>query len=502
MYKAISNKLYLTVLLLVLLFGCGARQVAFCGQVSDAMRLNELRRLRDELKLTDSLRHADVTVVMSEHTIMEAAKQIVGLEILMSNGGVLRITSVDGELKPAAAIVKIGVQARSTVTVDLSLTGRLGTGEIRDGVFQMPFQITDVSLASGRLSALFLRTLLGGWLSSKKWNEELPPLEIPLEIDEAIEIPASHIAVDGSPPMEISTPAYRSPLRFTITSLFVLAERLVLGLQMVDNSDAGESRKTALQTSSTASGASGAGDLHALEKEIARLSDNLVSNGDLTVRLDRRVISRLLEQIAAAHRTDFDLRLKAGRVRAEEVTAVVKVLNYTDVESGEGHADVSSLSIDRIADGKVDLRLSLQGEADARMRGREYGIPYRLSPHTTFAVKDKIVPLQFVSDDERVILRAVPGTSLPISLRFSIKVAGRDVGINRDLVVQIDRWLNRIEIPSFFGREFSLPQKMEVDAGGNIYVTSKRKINFKLSKMRVIAHEGGVNMTAAVAFSF
>jgi hypothetical protein len=495
MDKVISNQWRVMATLFGLLFlFCADRQIVFGQQFNEAQRLNELKRLRDELRLTDSLRDADVTVILSERTIIEAARQIVGLEILLANGGILRVTSVDGELKPAAAIVKIGVQAKSSVTLNLELTGRLGTGEIRNGVFQMPFRIVDVSLMNGRFSSLFLKTLLGSWLSPDKWEEELPPLEIPLEINEAMRIPPSRISVEGSLPMEITTPEYRSQLQFALTALFVLDKRLVVGLRMTG---AGYDQNK-LRTSFTGTADD---DSVALENEVARLGDNLTSHVDLRVRLSRRVMSRLLEQIAAAHTTDFDIRLKTGRVRAEEVTAVVKVLNYTDVEGGEGQADISRMSIDQITGGRVNLRLSAQGGIDARLRGREYGIPYRLSPRTAFSIKERIVPLQLISQSEGVILRAMPGASLPIDLRFIIKVAGRNVGINRQVAVQVDRWLNRVGIPSFFGREISLPRKMEVDAGGNVYITRKQKINFNLVKMRVNASEDAIDMVADVALA-
>jgi hypothetical protein len=494
MNNVISNKLRVVATLFALLFlFCADREIVFGSQISEAQRLNELKRLRDELRLTDSLRGSDVTVILSERTIIEAARQIVGLEILMSNGALLRVDSVDGELKPAAAIVRIGVQAKSSVTVNLELTGRLGTGEIRDGVFQMPFRIVDVSLMNGRFSSLFLKALLGSWLSAAKWEEELPPLEIPLEINEAMRIPANRINVEGSMPMEILTPEYRSQLSFALTSLFVLDKRLVVGMRMMD----ADNGRNELQTSSTSAEDD---DPVALENEVARLSDNLTSAVDLRVRLSRRVISRLLEQIAAAHATDFNIRLKSGRVRAEEVTAVIKVLNYTDVEGGDGRADIGRLSIDQITDGRVNLRLSAQGEVDARLRGREYGIPYRLSPRTTFSIKDRIVPLHLVGESEGVVLRAMPGVTLPIDLRFIVKVAGRNVGIDRHITVQVDRWLNRVSLPTFFGREISLPRKMEVDAGGNVHITRKQKINFNLAKMRVKASDDAVDMTADVAF--
>jgi hypothetical protein len=493
MRKRMSNK-YLAALFALLSLAAAYHRPVYCQQISEAERINELRRLRDELRASESLRNADVTVVLSERMIANSARQMEGLEIQLSRGGVLHLNSIGIELIPAAAIVKIGVQAKSSINVNLLLTGRLGSGEVKGDLFQLPFQITEVSISDGTFTSLFLRTFLGDWLTPKKWNEELPPLELPLEIGEALQIRASRFQVEGSLPMEISTPDYQSSLRFRMRSFLVLEKRFALGLEMIRDLD-GNIVKTSAVTDSQAR------DAAALENEVARLSEGLRCGSDLRLMVNRRVISALLGQIAAAQRNDFNITLKACRVRSEEVETLVKVLNYTDVESGSGYADVSQLRIDRIADGILDLRLSLRGEVDSQLRGREYGIPYRLSPHTIFSVEDRIVPLQTISEGDRVVLRAAPGAGLPINLRFSIKVAGRDLGVNRDTSVQLDRWLNRIEIPSFFGREFSLPRRLEVDAGGNLYVTRSLKINFIISNMIVETTGDGINIIADAAFS-
>src|SRR5262249_26100228 len=223
-------------------------------------------------------------------------------------------------------------------------------------------------------------------------------------------------------PMEISTPAFQSPMKFAITSLLVLNKRAVLAMHIDRNA------ASSIQTSHTS--------VHnnnpiTLENEIERFSQHLNGNGDLRIRLGRRLISQILTQIAQAQVTDFDIRLKPGRMRSEEVSAIVKITNYTDIEGGQGRADLTGLSIDRISDGKVNLNLSGQGELDVRLRGREYGIPYRLSPHVTFAIKDQFVPLQFTNDDKGLFLRAVPGATFPIEFRISTSVAGRALGINR-----------------------------------------------------------------------
>lgn len=502
MQKVSEHKLRLfrTLLALFVCLSSAPMSSVVAQQRTDATRLNELRRLRDELQLTDSLRQADIVMMIGERAIIEAARQFVGLEIVLANGSTLRITSVDAELKPAAAVVKIGVQARSTITVNLQLTGRLGVGEAGtgpNGGYQLPFQITEVSLMNGRLSSLLLKTLFGEWLGPAKWNEELPSLELPLEISESLDIPVGRFDVEGSLPMEITTPAYHAPLKFAITSFFVLDKRAVLGLQMIDAETAANGR----QIIKTSYFGLRDQDQEALENEIAQMTSGLASQDDLRVRLNRRVVSALLEQIAAAHSVDFNLRLKPGRVRSEEVSTVVNTVNYTDVEGGEGRADINQLRIDRIADGKIYLRLSGQGEVDARLKGREYGIPYRLSPRTAFAIKDQTAPLQFVSEGERVVLRAVPGSTLQIDLRFSLKVVGRDVGVNRQLVVQADRWLKQIELPPFFGREISLPRRMEIDAGGNLYTTKRQQLGYTLSGLRLIASEDAIELGAALSFS-
>jgi hypothetical protein len=176
-----------------------------------------------------------------------------------------------------------------------------------------------------------------------------------------------------------------------------------------------------------------------LESEITRLTAGLACQNGLCLRVNRRVIGRFLEQIAAAQSDDLNISLKPGRVRAEQVNAVVKFTNYTDVEGGDGHADIQALNVDRIDAGRVNVRLTAAGEVDARLRGREYGIPYKLSPKTTFSIMESDLPFQFISEGERIILRALPGTTLPFNLRFNFKVAGRTVGFKRNLVVQADR---------------------------------------------------------------
>jgi len=210
------------------------------------------------------------------------------------------------------------------------------------------------------------------------------------------------------------------------------------------------------------------------------------------------VINALFAQMSAAHNADFNIRLKRGRIRTEEVNVIVNVTNYTDVESGEGRADMTQLNIERIADGKVDVRLSGQGAVDARVSGREYGIPYTLSPRMTFSIQDQSLPLEFGAEEKKIFLRASPGSTLPINVRFSLKVAGQDFGFSRQSVAQADKWLNRIELPSFFDREISLPRKMEIDAGGNLHITERRNLSYTLSNLRVGAKNDVIEIIADV----
>src|SRR5499433_3640419 len=345
-------------------------------------------------------------------------------------------------------------------------------------------------MMNGGLSSLFLKTLFGDWLHPEKWNHELPAIEIPLEIEETMRVPAGRFEVAGEMPMEISTPDYQAPLKFVVTSLLVLDKRAVIALQL----DQGAT-PTAIPASFTGLNDS---DPRALEGEIARMSEGLNSSGDLRAVLNRRVINTLLSQMAAAHDADFNVRLKSGRIRSEEVNVIVNVTNYTDVESGEGRADITQLNIERIADGKLTLKLSGQGEADARVRGREYGVPYTLSPHMTFSIKDQPLPLEFVGEEKKIFLRASPGSTLPIDAQFNLKIAGHDVRFDRRSVAQADKWLNRIELPSFFDREISLPSKIKIDAGGRPRIIESRILGYTLSNMRVGAKDDSIEINADV----
>lgn len=465
-------------------------QFAFGQQIGDAGRLNELRRLRDQLQFSNSLRDSDVVVILNERVISEAAQQIAGLEFLLSNGSSLKLTSIESELKAAAAVFKIGIQAKSSVTVNLQLTARINSGELEKGALRLPLQVTEVKLMSGRLSSLFLKTLFGEWLNPEKWNDALPAIEIPVEIAETMRIPAGRFEVGGEMPMEISTPDYQAPLKFNLTSLLALDKRVVIALLL----DQGATPVAIPASFASAND----NDQVALEAEIARMSEGLNSAGDLRAVLSRRVINELLTQMTAAHNDDFKILLKRGRIRSEEVNVIVNVTNYTDVESGEGRGDITQLNVERIADGKLILRLSGQGEVDARLRGREYGVPYSISPRMTYSFKDQPLPLEFVGEEKKIFLRAAPGSTLPINVRFNLKVAGRDVGFDRQSVAPADKWLNRIELPSFFGREISLPRKMEIDAGGNVHITERRNLGYTLSNLRVGAKNDAIEIIADV----
>jgi hypothetical protein len=467
---------------------------AFGQQISGFDRLNELRRLRDKLQLTDPLRDSDVVVILSERAISEAAKRLVGLEYLLSKGGVLKLTSVESELKTAAAILKIGVQAKSSVTMNLQLTARINSGEFERGALRLPLRVTDVKLMNGGLSSLILRTLFDEWLDPKTWDKKLPEIEIPMEIAETLRVPAGRFDVAGDLPMEISTPEYQAPLKFAVTSLLALDKRAVVSLRL--NQDAPAKPIPVSYVGDIAD--ANAVDPMALEDEIARMSEGLKSAGDFRAVLSRRLINALLANMTAAHKADFDIRLKRGRIRSEEVKVIVNVTNYTDVEGGEGRADVTRLDIESIADGKVTVKLSGQGEVDARLRGREYGVPYAISPHMSFSIKDQPLPLEFVGEGKKIFLRAAPGSTLPIDAQFNLKVAGHDVRFDRRSVAQADKWLNRVELPSFFDREISLPHKIRLDAGGHPHVTESRNLGYTLSNMRVGAKDDAIEITADV----
>lgn len=462
------------------------------GQVDEAIRLDELRRLRDQLQVSPSLRGSDVLVVMNERVIAEAARRFVGLEVVLSNGSTLRVTSVEAELKTAAALVKIGLQAKSTVTVNLQLLGRINSGEIENGVLRLPFRITEVRLANGLFSSLLIKSMLGEWLKPETWNDELPALELPLEISEALRIPSGRYDVQGELPMEISSNALQAEAKLTITSLFIFEKRAVLALQLQG------AAPRAIQVSY---GGANDRDPRAIEAEIETLAAPFNGNADLRLRLGRRLIGSMLAQLAGAQTRDFDIRLKPGRVRTEEVTAIVKITNYTDVESGEGLADIRDLGIDQIADGQVQLRLHGQGELDTRLRGREYGIPYSVSPRVRFAIQDQMLPLQFVSEGGRLLLRPLSGTTFPMQLRFTTRVAGRDIGFNRTIVLQADRMFNRIELPSFFGRDLPLPRRVDIDANGGFQVTKAQNLSYILGNLRIYASDDALDLLADVKLS-
>ncbi|HQR33761.1 MAG TPA: hypothetical protein PLK30_13585 [Blastocatellia bacterium] len=476
----------------VFVLSCGF--VPALAQKADPQQIVELRRLRDELKASDGLRSADAVVIISERAVAEAAQQFLGLEIKMASGNVVKLNSIECSLATGAAILKLGLQYKS---VNLQLAGRIASGQISEGLMRLPIRVTEVKLQNGGVSGLLVKTLFGEWLKPETWNEELPSLDFPLELNETLEVPASRLSIEANNssgesqlPMEIATPAYRVPIQLKLTSLLVMDKRIALGLQI--NPTVQPVEKPVAET-----GTNGLEPMP-LGNEIFQLAASLTTDSDVQLRLSRNFITSLLTTIATQQNPDLNFKLKQGRLRTTEINAGLTITNYTDVESGEGQADVSDLKIESVTNDKLNLRLSGQGTIDARVKGREFGVPYGLSPRTSFVIQDQPIPMQFVSENDKVILRALPGATLPINVRFSLNIAGKDLGINRTEVVQVDRWLSRIELPALLNREIMLPRKMEVDAGSNIHSTEKQKLIYSLSYLKVNTGSDAVVITADV----
>src|SRR6266511_2847607 len=262
--------------------------------------------------------------------------------------------------------------------MNLQLTVRINSGEFERGALRLPLRVTDVKLTNGGFSSLILRTLFGEWLDPRTWDKKLPEIEIPMEIAETMRIPAGRFDVAGELPMEISTPEYQAPLKFTVTSLLALDKRAVVSLRLGQDAPA-----KPIPVSYVGDGADANNiDPMALEDEIARMSERL----------------------------------------------------------------------------------------------------------------------KFVGEGKKIFLRAAPGSTLPIDAQFNLKIAGHDVRFDRRSVAQADKWLNRIELPSFFDREISLPSKIKIDAGGRPRIIESRNLGYTLSNMRVGAKDDAIDITADVGF--
>jgi hypothetical protein len=274
--------------------------------------------------------------------------------------------------------------------------------------------------------------------------------------------------------MEVTTTAYQVPLKFAPTALCILAGRLAVALRLQD----------APPTQPELSAAK-AGDP----------SGQLDTPRELRVRITKSFISQLLARLAAARTDDLQLDLQPARLRQEETGGPLAITNYTDLESGIARGDVRQILLDRINSAGLETRVQVQGVFDTKLRGREYGIPYRLSPHGTFSINDRPMPLQVTGASERIFLQAAPGTALPLDLRFQFGLAGREIGVDRQVNLPAERLLNQLELPSFYLRKLPLPRKLAAEQAGKLTVTEQREVNLQLSGLQIRTQDDAVEFT-------
>jgi hypothetical protein len=277
---------------------------------------------------------------------------------------------------------------------------------------------------------------------------------------------------------------------FTLAAMLVLNGRVVVALKL----------PTSQTTASQPSPNSITQDTATLESEIERLSQSLTTDGgDVRLRVRRSALNTLLQQIAAAQTTDLTMLLRPVRLRAEQVEGIFSTLNYTDVESAGGRADVQSLAVEQIHQGRIELRVLAQGAMNLRVRGREYGIPYSLAPRGTFAINRELVSLEVVNDGDRVVLRAAPGSRVPINVRIGLEIAGQQISIPRTLNAPADQWLKGVALPTLFDREIQLPRRIEANGNGQSQVTSSAGVRYTLSKLRAAADNDVLEIKADVS---
>lgn len=476
-----KETLYKTGLVMILL---SLAVVAIAQQTAPTPTPTELPPTYAQLKAAAD---ADLLLVLSESTVNQAAQSLAEMEITLANGALLRIKTIATRLTATGAEIKLDVQAFSAATstkaINLRLTGWLNNAEMPEGTLRMPFRLNDITLENGLLTPL-LRLWFGEWLSPERWNAALPALTLPREVAESLALPAVQFEVGGSLPMLVTTQPYQLPLPFTLSALCVLEGRAIVGLRLTES----------------AVGSPPLPEAAALPGEILRLNQQLGLPRALRARLSKRLLDQLLTRLATARPDDIQMQLRPSRVR-QEVTGLLNVTNYTDLESGTAQADVQQFVLDRIDSEGITARLRLQGVFDTRLRGREYGIPYRIAPRGSFVINDRSVPLRVASTAGRAFLQAVPGTQLPLDLRFQFSLAGlagREIGFNRQTNLPAEQLLKQLELPAFYLRKLPLPRKLAIKRGSKLEVTEWQDRWLELSSLQISTQNEALELNGDV----
>jgi hypothetical protein len=458
---------------------------------AQSTQLGSLQQLRDQLVASNGWREHDVVAVISQRALNDTAARMAGLEIMLSNGVMMKLNSVALELKPAVAHVKLGVEVNPSSkfkAAKFRLSGTLGSGEMRGANLRLPFQLTDVAFgAEDSKSLSLLKLLLRDWLLPAKWNDVLPPLEVPLQLNPTIDLPAATFESNGELPMTITTPAYQLKLDFTLAALAILDGRAVVALNLQP------------KPAPTISTANTNEDEATLANEIGRLTAHLALNHDLRVRVRKNAINDLFAKLAAAREIDLTVKLKQGRVRAEEVDALIgRILNYTDIESGDGQADVARLSVEDISATRLFVRLGGQGELTTKVKGREYGIPYNLSPRGRFTINNELLPLEILSRNDRIVVRAVTGASVPVRVNMTIDVIGQPLGLTRTVNLRADEWLKDFGLPALITQEIQLPRQLALDKKNEMTIVRREASRYTIANLRVETKDEALEVLADI----
>jgi hypothetical protein len=302
----------------------------------------------------------------------------------------------------------------------------------------------------------------------------LPSLQLPLTLDFNQSVQFEAIKQQKPLAFEARPEARQLMGKFEITALLPLENRLVLRAQIRDfqikrapattTPPSTPTKASPINTKGAARSQNifstivfQANSASTLDSEINQLTTNLTSKKDLSLRLERRFLARLMAAYARASTQDLLVKLLPARLfSSQSDLGFARYENYLDIETGQGTLDLRDADLELLENGRGQCLVDLTGQFQGQARGRQLGINYTANPQVSLSLKEQF-SFQLENTAQGYQLSPV---NKPITVHLNLAVPvpqlGTSLKLNRDVVLQTSNLLRPLPLPTIYATGLQL----------------------------------------------
>ncbi len=196
-----------------------------------------------------------------------------------------------------------------------------------------------------------------------------------------------------------------------------------------------------------------------------------VPDRETSVTVPLGMINAIMQKLAG-HRTD-DIRVRFLRTvplwKEDKNLLGISYSNQVNVDSGFVSVNLKSLRVLRLADGRLDLDVELEGTGTIQVSGRYTGVPASAQPGVQLYLRET-VSFAVTADEQGMITMTPHPRMLLLKTKISIKLLDWALPWYQEVPLQVTDLIAPMRFPAALATDLPLPVPTDASTPGSMTV--------------------------------